>query len=142
MYFWYGFVFIWNGIGMWMSAFGTLYAIMLPRLFILASSTRPIVSLLCHPTTLNELCFVPPIVLLTTQLVTSTYSSIAWSNVVHTQFELIDLLTTLASQWGASGGRNINDEFVTRANQAGALFLVQKEVSLTAFQRNAGTCES
>ncbi|KAG8743283.1 hypothetical protein FRC10_012246 [Ceratobasidium sp. 414] len=143
MYFWYGFVFIWDATGMWTSAFGTLYATLLPKLFTVTPSDRPALeAFFLHPITLNTLCFLPPIGLAITQVVTSTYSAIAWSDIVHTQFGLIDLLTILAGQWSASGGKQVQQNLLSQAGEMGSLFLKQKDRSQTAFQRNAWTCGS
>ncbi|KAG8686758.1 hypothetical protein FRC09_013940, partial [Ceratobasidium sp. 395] len=143
MYFWYGFVFIWDATGMWTSAFGTLYATLLPKLFTVTPSDQSkFKTILLHPITLNTLCFLPPIGLALTQFVTSTFSAIAWSDLVHTQFGLIDLLTQLAGQWSASGGKRVQQNLVSQAGEMGTLFLVQKGRSQTAFQRNAWTCGS
>ncbi|KAG8782761.1 hypothetical protein FRC12_020433 [Ceratobasidium sp. 428] len=143
MYFWYGFVFIWDATGMWTSAFGTLYATLLPKLFTVTPSDQSkFKTILLHPITLNALCFLPPIGLALTQFVTSTFSAIAWSDLVHTQFGLIGLLTQLAGQWSASGGKRVQQNLVSQAGEMGTLFLVQKARSQTAFQRNAWTCGS
>jgi hypothetical protein len=142
MYFWYGFVFIWDSVGMWTSAFGTLYATLLPKLFTITPSEHSTIkNTLLHPITLNALCFLPPIGLAITQIVTSMYSSAAWSNIVHTQFKLVDILTTLATQWSSSGVDGLQKVLLEEATKLGALFLEQKEISQTAFQRNAGTCK-
>jgi hypothetical protein len=142
MYFWYGFVFIWDATGMWTSAFGTLYATLLPKLFTVTPSDQTTLrALLLHPITLNVLCFLPPVGLAITQIVTSTYSAIAWSDLVHTQFGLIELLSTVASEWATSGNKVVHGELVTRAIDMGTLFLKQKDHSQTAFQRNAWTCK-
>ncbi|KAJ1299804.1 hypothetical protein OPQ81_000703 [Rhizoctonia solani] len=141
MYFWYGFVFIWDAIGMWTSAFGTLYATLLPKLFtVTPSSNNFLKGLLLHPITLNILCFLPPFGLALTQIITSTYSAIGWSNLVHTQFALIDILTTLATQWAASASHSLESALVQKAGDMGTLFLVQKDLSQHAFQKNAWTC--
>jgi hypothetical protein len=141
MYFWYGFVFIWDGIGMWTSAFGTLYATLLPRLFIHAPSGNRFMKAFLHPLSLNFFCFFPPFVLLVTQVITSTYSAVAWSNLVHTQFGLVGDLVTLASQWTASGGQAYDEGLLTQTVELGTLFLAQQGRSLAAFKRNAATCE-
>ncbi|CAE6459968.1 unnamed protein product [Rhizoctonia solani] len=141
MYFWYGFVFIWDATGMWTSAFGTLYATLLPKLFtITPSSNSALRGFLLHPITLNSLCFMPPFGLALTQIITSTYSAIGWSDLVHTQFALIDILTALATQWAASPAHNLQDTLVQQASDLGALFLKQKDHSQHAFQKNAWTC--
>ncbi|KAG9124348.1 hypothetical protein FRC07_011966 [Ceratobasidium sp. 392] len=141
MYFWYGFVFIWDSVGMWTSAFGTLYATLLPKLFTITSSSRNIFkNALLHPITLNTLCFSPPLGLAITQIVTSTYSSSAWSNIVHTQFKLVKDLSTLAAQWSLGGEGGLQQSLHHEAIELGNLFLEQKEISRTAFQRNAATC--
>ncbi|KAG8692977.1 hypothetical protein FRC08_009416 [Ceratobasidium sp. 394] len=139
MYFWYGFIFIWDGVGMWWSAFGTLYATLLPRLFTLASS-HLLANILLHPLTLNAFCFAPPTILMITQLVTSTFSAIAWSNLVHTRSYLLDSLATLATQWNARDHQKLDETLVQRAVAVGTLFLKRKELSLVAFQRNMGAC--
>ncbi|CAE6400155.1 unnamed protein product [Rhizoctonia solani] len=141
MYFWYGFVFIWDATGMWTSAFGTLYATLLPKLFtVTPSSNSALRGFLLHPITLNSLCFMPPFGLALTQIITSTYSAIGWSDLVHTQFALIDILTALATQWAASPAHNLQDTLVQQASDLGALFLKQKDHSQHAFQKNAWTC--
>ncbi|CAE6337722.1 unnamed protein product [Rhizoctonia solani] len=141
MYFWYGFVFIWDATGMWTSAFGTLYATLLPKLFTVTPSSHSSVrGFLLHPITLNVLCFMPPFGLALTQVITSTYSAIAWSDLVHTQFGLIDLLTTLAGQWAQSAAHSLDRALVKQAGDTGTLFLIQKEKSQIAFQKNAWTC--
>lgn len=141
MYFWYGFVFIWDATGMWTSAFGTLYATLLPKLFtVTPSNNTTIRSFLLHPITLNAFCFVPPFGLAITQVITSTYSAIAWSNLVHTQFALIDMLKQLANQWTESAGNSVQGALVEKAIDLGTLFLKQKDISQTDFQKNAWTC--
>jgi hypothetical protein len=127
---------------MWTSAFGTLYAILVEKLFVLTPSKHAVTNLLLHPITLNSLFLSPPAILLVTQIITSVYSAIAWSNVVHTHFKLIDLLVTLASQWSASGVSMPEEGIVHQAINTGTLFLKQKGISQLAFQRNAGTCEN
>ncbi|KAH7337638.1 hypothetical protein B0J17DRAFT_718391 [Rhizoctonia solani] len=141
MYFWYGFVFIWDATGMWTSAFGTLYATLLPKLFtVTPSSNNTLRGFLLHPITLNSLCFMPPFGLALTQIITSTYSAIGWSDLVHTQFALIDILNALAAQWANSSAHNLQGTLVQQAADLGALFLVQKDHSQHAFQKNAWTC--
>ncbi|KAG8694234.1 hypothetical protein FRC08_008611 [Ceratobasidium sp. 394] len=140
MYFWYGFIFIWDGVGMWFSAFGTLYATLFPRLFILISS-HMLANILLHPLTLNAFCFAPPIILMITQLVTSTFSAIAWSNLIYTRSYLLDVLTTVATQWNTRDHQKLDENLVQRAVTIGNLLLKQKELSRVAFQRNAGACQ-
>ncbi|CAE6508170.1 unnamed protein product [Rhizoctonia solani] len=141
MYFWYGFVFIWDATGMWTSAFGTLYATLLPKLFtVTPSDNGPIRRFLLHPITLNLLCFAPPFGLALTQFITSTYSAIGWSNLVHTQFALIDILNALAAEWAQSVAHTVEDVLYQQASDLGTLFLVQKDLSQHAFQKNAWTC--
>ncbi|CAE6438487.1 unnamed protein product [Rhizoctonia solani] len=141
MYFWYGFVFIWDATGMWTSAFGTLYATLLPKLFtVTPSSHSALRGFLLHPITLNVLCFMPPSGLALTQVITSTYSAIAWSDLVHTQFGLIDLLKMLAGQWAQSATHDLDRALAARADDMGTLFLIQKDKSQVAFQKNAWTC--
>ncbi|QRV98929.1 hypothetical protein RhiJN_26948 [Ceratobasidium sp. AG-Ba] len=143
MYFWYGFVFIWDATGMWTSAFGTLYATLLPKLFTVTPADQSrFKSLLLHPITLNVFCFLPPVGLAITQIVTSTYSAIAWSDLVHTQFGLIDILNNLAKTWDISGEKGVPHDLVSQAGEIGTLFLVQKDRSQIAFQKNAWTCGS
>ncbi|QRW25900.1 hypothetical protein RhiXN_10977 [Rhizoctonia solani] len=142
MYFWYGFVFIWDATGMWTSAFGTLYATLLPKLFtVTPSSHSALRGFLLHPITLNVLCFMPPSGLALTQVITSTYSAIAWSDLVHTQFGLIDLLKMLAGQWAQSATHDLDRALAARADDMGTLFLIQKDKSQVAFQKNAWTCK-
>ncbi|CAE6508175.1 unnamed protein product [Rhizoctonia solani] len=38
LFFWYGFIFIFDGSGMWISAFGTFYATLLPQLLVVTSA--------------------------------------------------------------------------------------------------------
>ncbi|KAG8719251.1 hypothetical protein FRC09_011419 [Ceratobasidium sp. 395] len=141
MYFWYGFVFIWDSVGMWTSAFGTLYATLLPKLLTVTPSAPSIFNnVLLHPITLNILCFFPPLGLATTQIVTSIYSSAAWSNIVHTQFKLVEDLEVLGSQWSLGGASGLQKSLRDEAIELGNLFLEQKEISQTAFQRNAALC--
>ncbi|KAG9081940.1 hypothetical protein FS749_007277 [Ceratobasidium sp. UAMH 11750] len=140
MYFWYGFIFIWDGVGMWFSAFGTLYATLFPRLFTLISS-HMLANILLHPLTLNAFCFAPPIILMITQLVTSTFSAIAWSNLIYTRSYLLDVLTTVATQWNTRDHQKLDESLVQRAVTIGNLLLKQKELSRVAFQRNAGACQ-
>ncbi|KAG8755511.1 hypothetical protein FRC12_010861 [Ceratobasidium sp. 428] len=140
MYFWYGFIYIWDGVGMWLSAFGTLYAILLPRLLVLDPSEHRIASTLLHPITLNVFCLAPPITLIITQITTSIFSVIAWSNIVHTQFSLIDMLVELATQWATYDRHGVNEALRRQAIELGTRFLEQKSISKAAFQRNAGTC--
>ncbi|KAG9079156.1 hypothetical protein FS749_008775 [Ceratobasidium sp. UAMH 11750] len=132
MYFWYGFIFIWDGVGMWFSAFGTLYATLFPWLFTLTSS-HMLANILLHPLTLNAFCFAPPTILMIPQLVTSTFSAIAWSNLVHTRTYLLDTLTTLTAQWNTRDHQKLDEYLVQRAVMVGTLFLKQKELSRVAF---------
>lgn len=126
---------------MWTSAFGTLYATLLPKLFtVTPSNNTPLRGFLLHPITLNLFCFTPPIGLAVTQIITSTNSAIAWSNLVHTQFALIDILTELAQQWAESAGKVVQSSLLKKAGDLGALFLEQKAISQTDFQKNAWTC--
>ncbi|KDN39805.1 hypothetical protein RSAG8_08597, partial [Rhizoctonia solani AG-8 WAC10335] len=75
-----------------------------------------------------------------TGIITSTYSAIGWSDLVHMQFGLIDILTALATQWAQSATHNVQGALYQQAADLGTLFLVQKEYSQHAFQRNAWTC--
>ncbi|KAJ1301097.1 hypothetical protein OPQ81_003514 [Rhizoctonia solani] len=141
MYFWYGFVFIWDAVGMWTSAFGTLYATLLPRIFtVTPSSNNTLKGFLLHPITMNALCFIPPFGLAVTQVITSTYSAIRWSSLIHTQYALIETLTSLGAQWAESASHVLDSALLQKAQDLGALFLVQKDISQHAFQKNAGTC--
>ncbi|KAF8607313.1 hypothetical protein BDV93DRAFT_520184 [Ceratobasidium sp. AG-I] len=143
MYFWYGFVFIWDATGMWTSAFGTLYATLLPKLFtVTPEESTTFKRLLLHPITMNAFCFLPPFGLAITQIITSTFSAIAWSDLVHTQFGLVDLLTAASIQWNMTSGKNVQKDLVGQASDLGTLFLKQKDRSQTAFQKNAWTCGS
>ncbi|KAF8752029.1 hypothetical protein RHS01_07879 [Rhizoctonia solani] len=94
-----------------------------------------------YPITLNVLCFMPPSGLALTQVITSTYSAIAWSDLVHTQFGLIDLLKMLAGQWAQSATHDLDRALAARADDMGTLFLIQKDKSQVAFQKNAWTCK-
>lgn len=127
---------------MWTSAFGTLYATLLPKLFtVTPSETTTFKKLLLHPVTMNSFCFIPPFGLAITQIITSTYSAIAWSDLVHTQFGLVDLLTAASIQWNLTSGKNVEKGLVEQADDLGTLFLKQKDRSQTAFERNAWTCK-
>ena len=126
---------------MWTSAFGTLYATLLPKLFTVTPSNGSIRGLLLHPITLNSLRFLPPFGLALTQIITSTYSAIGWSNLVHTQFALIDILTALAVQWTQTATHAVQSTLYQEASDLGTLFLVQKDLSQHAFEKNAWTCK-
>ncbi|KAG8736891.1 hypothetical protein FRC10_008784 [Ceratobasidium sp. 414] len=139
IYFWYGFVFIWDGVGMWTSAFGTLYVTLLPKLFVVTPSNHTKFEyLLLHPITLNTLCFFAPFGFALTQVVTSIYCSKTWNNNVHTQFKLVDVLTTLASP---STTGDAHTSLLSQATDLGNLLLVQMGLTQTAFIRNAGICK-
>lgn len=134
VYFWYGFVFIFDGAGMWMSAFGTLYATLLPRVLL---GPEPKISPLLHPVLLNSLCFVMPLLLIITQFVTASLSQIAWSKLVNIQFDLIESLGVLSSQWIASNGTTIDQTLRKQVSTGGNEFMSAAAVSQDAFVRNA-----
>ncbi|KAH7337649.1 hypothetical protein B0J17DRAFT_707006 [Rhizoctonia solani] len=134
VYFWYGFVFIFDGTGMWMSAFGTLYATLLPR--VLFGSERQI-SILLHPTLLNSMCFAMPALLAVTQVITATLSHIAWSKVVNLQFDLVENLWRLSSQWLASNGTGIDPILRQKVSVGGNDLISALAESRSAFVRNA-----
>ncbi|CAE6432848.1 unnamed protein product [Rhizoctonia solani] len=135
VYFWYGFVFIFDGAGMWMSAFGTLYATLLPR--VLFSSGRKL-SILLHPTLLNFMCFGMPALLTITQVVTASLSQIAWSKSVNLQFDLVENLWTLSSQWLASNGTSVDPDLRQQVSTDGHNLMNTIAESRRAFSRNAG----
>ncbi|CAE6387528.1 unnamed protein product [Rhizoctonia solani] len=134
VYFWYGFVFIFDGAGMWMSAFGTLYATLLPRV-LLGSEHK--ISIMLHPTLLNFMCFAMPALLGVTQIVTATLSHIAWSNAVNLQFDLVENLWTLSGQWLASGGASVNPGLRQQVSVDGTNLITALADSRSAFVRNA-----
>ncbi|CAE6433593.1 unnamed protein product [Rhizoctonia solani] len=134
VYFWYAFVFIFDGTGMWMSAFGTLYATLLPR--VLFGSERKI-SILLHPILLNFMCFAMPALLAVTQAITASLSHIAWSKVVNLQFDLVENLWILSSQWLASDGTSIDPILRQKVSMNGNELLSASAVSRSAFVRNA-----
>ncbi|CAE6478124.1 unnamed protein product [Rhizoctonia solani] len=107
LYFWYGFVFIFDGTGLWMSAFGTLYATLLPR--VLVDSQQRKMSIMLHPIFLNFMCFAMPGLLIITQTVTASLSQAAWSKAIHQQYDLMGDLGTLSGQWLASNVKAFAD---------------------------------
>ncbi|CAE6478649.1 unnamed protein product [Rhizoctonia solani] len=135
VYFWYGFVFIFDGAGMWMSAVGTLYATLLPR--VLFGSERKI-SVMLHPSFLNFMCFGMPTLLTITQTITASLSQVAWSKTVNLQFDLVDNLLTLSSQWLASDGASVDASLRQRVSVDGNNLLKAMAKSRSAFSINAG----
>ncbi|KAG8711609.1 hypothetical protein FRC11_002352 [Ceratobasidium sp. 423] len=137
VYFWYGFVFIFDGAGMWMSAFGTLYATLLPR--VLLGSERKI-SIMLHPKFfkdfLNFMCFAMPVLLAITQIITSSLSQVAWSRGVNLQFDLVEGLWTLSAQWLASNGTNIDTSLRQQVSMGGNSLMDALVKSRSAFVRN------
>ncbi|KDN39814.1 hypothetical protein RSAG8_08606, partial [Rhizoctonia solani AG-8 WAC10335] len=134
VYFWYGFVFIFDGAGMWMSAFGTLYATLLPR--VLLGSERKI-SIMLHPTLLNLMCFAMPALLTITQVITASLSQVAWSRAVNLQFDLIENLWVLSGQWLGSNGAIINASLRQQITVDGVGLMSALTDSRSAFVRNA-----
>ncbi|KAF8688582.1 Lysine methyltransferase, partial [Rhizoctonia solani] len=134
VYFWYGFVFIFDGAGMWMSAFGTLYATLLPR--VLLGSERK-VSFLLHPILLNFMCFAMPALLTITQLITASLSQAAWSKAVNLQFDLIEDLWTLSGQWLATNGETVDPSLRQQVSVEGNTLISAFVDSRSAFVRNA-----
>ncbi|KAL5639690.1 hypothetical protein ACGC1H_006327 [Rhizoctonia solani] len=135
VYFWYGFVFIFDGAGMWMSAFGTLYATLLPR--VLFGSERKL-SIMLHPTFLNFMCFGMPALLTITQTITASLSQVVWSKTVNLQFDLVDNLRILSNQWIASNGASVDAGLRQRVSVDGNNLLSAMAESRSAFSRNAG----
>ncbi|CAE6535042.1 unnamed protein product [Rhizoctonia solani] len=152
VYFWYGFVFIFDGAGLWMSAFGTLYAILLPR--VLLGSERKI-SIMLHPSKsgtnivtkpathgallkdfLNFMCFAMPTLLAVTQVITASLSHISWSKLVNLQFDLIEDLWTLSAQWLASNGTSIDADLRQQVSMDGNALMAASADSRSAFVRN------
>ncbi|CEL54891.1 hypothetical protein RSOLAG1IB_07383 [Rhizoctonia solani AG-1 IB] len=134
VYFWYGFVFIFDGAGMWMSAFGTLYATLLPR--VLLGSERK-VSILLHPVLLNFMCFAMPALLTVTQIVTASLSQSAWSKAVNLQFDLVNDLWTLSDQWLATNGESVDSRLRQEVSVGGNVLMKAFMDSRSAFVRNA-----
>ncbi|KAH7337650.1 hypothetical protein B0J17DRAFT_663728 [Rhizoctonia solani] len=134
VYFWFGFVFIFDGAGMWMSAFGTLYATLLPR--VLFGSERKI-SILLHPILLNFMCFAMPVLLTITQVITASLSQFAWSKAINLQFDLVENLWRLSSQWLASNGASIDSSLRQKASADGNEMMSALNESRSAFVRNA-----
>ncbi|CAE6535065.1 unnamed protein product [Rhizoctonia solani] len=97
LFFWYGFIFIFDGSGMWISAFGTFYATLLPQL--LVSPNHFGINILVHPAFLNTLCYGLPFVLFVAQTVTSALSQSAWRDMLLLEFDVVDNLNTLDQQW-------------------------------------------
>ncbi|KAG9124366.1 hypothetical protein FRC07_011892 [Ceratobasidium sp. 392] len=139
--FWFGTAYIWDGIGIWLSASGTLYTVILPRLLDLTSSKHRITNALLHPISLNGSCFIPPTILLATQLTTSILSVVAWGNTVHSYYDLIDVLVNLAGQWATDHNNDVDEALRQRAIAAGPSLMKQKIIAQAAYQRNAGTCK-
>ncbi|KAJ1301089.1 hypothetical protein OPQ81_003507 [Rhizoctonia solani] len=134
VYFWYGFVFIFDGAGMWMSAFGTLYATLIPR--VLLGPERKI-SIMLHPNLLNFMCFAMPALLTVTQIITASLSQIAWSKAINLQFDLIEDLWALSGQWLASGGRNVDSSLRQQVSVDGNNLMSALSETRGAFVRNA-----
>jgi len=148
---------------MWTSAFGSLYATLLPKLLTSVSTFYQQSGFVFHPgkslfpffnfiyhfshnpfnygantVTLNVLCLGLPVVLTVIQLITSVYSSRAWSNLIHTQFDLNEKLKALSVQWTASLTHTVDETLMSQAVDAGNLFIDQQRKSRIAFQRNCG----
>ncbi|KAL5639719.1 hypothetical protein ACGC1H_006341 [Rhizoctonia solani] len=98
LFFWYGFIFIFDGSGMWISAVGTFYATLLPQLLVSPNNVG-LSRLLVHPAFLNTLCYGLPFVLFVAQVVTSALSQAAWRDMLLLEFSIVDNLNTLNRQW-------------------------------------------
>ncbi|KAJ1301096.1 hypothetical protein OPQ81_003513 [Rhizoctonia solani] len=98
LFFWYGFIFIFDGSGMWISAFGTFYATLLPQLLVSPKNVG-LCRALVHPAFLNTLCYGLPFVLFVAQIVTSALSQSAWRDVLLLEFDIVDNLRVLSQQW-------------------------------------------
>ncbi|KAG8694448.1 hypothetical protein FRC08_008479 [Ceratobasidium sp. 394] len=138
LYFWYGFVFAWDAIGMWTSAFGTLYVTLLPKLFVIGPDCPKLKRFGLHPITLNTLCFFTPFGFAIAQTVTAVYASNAWSDCVHTQYKLVAVLKKLASPETESTGNQAS--LLAQATELGNLFLIQGPLSQSTFIRTAQVC--
>lgn len=138
LFFWYGFIFVFDGSGMWISAFGTFYATLLPQL--LVSNNTSTFNLMVHPTFLNTLCYGLPAILFVIQTVTSTLSQIAWRDMVVLQFAITDKLQILDNQWTASNGTSINQNTLEDTITLAEPLIGRLIASRVAFVRNAITC--
>ncbi|KAG9121268.1 hypothetical protein FRC07_002850, partial [Ceratobasidium sp. 392] len=140
--FWYSFAYIWNGVGIWLSTFGTLYTILLPRLLALASSKRRIVRVVLHPISLNMLCFVPPLIFILAQIATSICAAVTWSKLVRTNSLLINMLSdnNLTARWDASSESKIDDALRQRADPICNLLVQQERNAQVGYRASAETC--
>ncbi|CAE6400177.1 unnamed protein product [Rhizoctonia solani] len=98
LFFWYGFIFIFDGSGMWISAFGTFYATLLPQLLVSPNNVG-LCKVLVHPAFLNVLCYGLPLVLFIAQTTTSALSQVAWRDMLLLEFSIVDNLNILSQQW-------------------------------------------
>ncbi|KAG8752923.1 hypothetical protein FRC12_011744 [Ceratobasidium sp. 428] len=138
LFFWYSFAYSCNGIGIWLSAFGTLYTILLPRLWAFTSAEHHIASIIFHPVLLNSTCLVPPLMLFITQTTTSTLAAIMWGKLVQTNHWVIEMLCTLATQWNTN--QEVDTALRQRVIEAGPLLMQKIDTARSAYQRSSGTC--
>ncbi|KDN39806.1 hypothetical protein RSAG8_08598, partial [Rhizoctonia solani AG-8 WAC10335] len=83
---------------MWISAFGTFYATLLPQLLVSPNNVG-LSKLLVHPAFLNTLCYGLPFVLFVAQVLTSALSQAAWRDMLLLEFDIVDNLNILNRQW-------------------------------------------
>ncbi|KAG8752452.1 hypothetical protein FRC12_011947 [Ceratobasidium sp. 428] len=138
LFFWYSFAYSCNGIGIWLSAFGTLYTILLPRLWAFTSSEHHIASIMLHPVLLNSVCLTPPLILFIAQTTTSALAAVTWSKLVKTNIWVVNMLDDLATQW--SRNRDVDTGLREQAIEAGPLLVQKIDTARSAYQRSAGTC--
>ncbi|GAB1520321.1 hypothetical protein RhiTH_003395 [Rhizoctonia solani] len=135
LFFWYGFIFIFDGSGMWISAFGTFYATLLPQLLI-SPNYAGIGQVLVHPAFLNALCYGLPLALLVAQVITSAQSQIAWHDMLLLEFDVVDNLNILSRQWKSGG---IDQSLWNQTLVISKPLLGKILESRAAFVRNAAT---
>ncbi|KAF8607312.1 hypothetical protein BDV93DRAFT_306959 [Ceratobasidium sp. AG-I] len=138
LFFWYGFIFVFDGSGMWISAFGTFYATLLPQLLVSnkVSNSRFFV----HPVFLNILCYGLPVALFITQVVTSALSQVAWRRMALLQLDIVDKLHILNQQWLASNKTAVDKAALNDAFKMDEALVSAVLGSRAAFVRNALTC--
>ncbi|KAG9122195.1 hypothetical protein FRC07_001530 [Ceratobasidium sp. 392] len=137
LFFWYGFIFVFDGSGMWISAFGTFYATLLPQLLISnkVNGSRFFV----HPVFLNVLCYGLPAALFITQVITSALSQIAWRDMTLMQLKIVDQMQTLDHQWSANN-KTVDSQLLSDTLALAFPFIQRIFQSRYAFTRNAITC--
>ncbi|KAG9085729.1 hypothetical protein FRC06_003474, partial [Ceratobasidium sp. 370] len=133
----YGFIFVFDGSGLWISAFGTFYATLLPQLLI--SNKIGNSCFFVHPVFLNISCYGLPVALFITQVVTSVLSQAAWSKVTLTTLTVTRNFRALDRQWSANN-KTVDPGLLNDTWALADTLTHQLVESRYAFVRNAMTC--